>query len=100
MAQSLAREHDLDLRDNYEREDYREYTPGVVAPHWAAPRADGRPFPAHSPGLPFLLALPYALGGRAACAMVLAVMAAALTVQARALALRLTGDTRRGREAA
>src|SRR5438046_984166 len=25
MAQSLWREHDLDLRDNFEREDYREY---------------------------------------------------------------------------
>src|SRR5436190_4184127 len=32
MAQSLWREHDLDLRDNYEREDWREYTPGPVTP--------------------------------------------------------------------
>ena len=56
MAQSLWREHDLDLRDNHAREDWREYTPGPIVPHYAAPRADGRPYPAHSPGLPFLLA--------------------------------------------
>ena len=67
MAQSLWREHDLDLRDNHEREDWREYTPGPIAPHYGAPRADGRPYPAHSPGLPLLLAPLYALGaGRSA----------------------------------
>ena len=64
MAQSLWRERDLDLRDNLAREDWREYTPGPVAPHYGAPRRDGRPFPAHSPGLPLLLAPVYALGGR------------------------------------
>ena len=38
MAQSLWREGDLDLRDNYAREDWREYTPGPVPPHYGAPR--------------------------------------------------------------
>jgi hypothetical protein len=66
MAQSLWREHDLDLRDNHAREDWREYTPGPIVPHYAAPRADGRPFPAHSPGLPLLLAPLYAPGRPAA----------------------------------
>src|SRR6185436_9272946 len=65
MAQSLWREHDLDLRDNHSREDWREYTPGPIVPHYAAPRADGRPYPAHSPGLPLLLAPLYALGAAA-----------------------------------
>jgi hypothetical protein len=94
MAQSLWREHDLDLRDNLEREDYREYTPGPLAPHWGAPRRDGRPFPAHSPGLPLILAPAYAAGGRLACVALLALAAAAATVEARALALGLTGDAR------
>ncbi len=53
MAQSLWREHDLDLRDNYAREDWREFRGGPTEPHYAAPRRDGRPFPGHSPGLPF-----------------------------------------------
>src|SRR6185503_20756934 len=38
MAQSLWREHDLDLRDNLDRGDFLEYTPGPVAPHYAAAR--------------------------------------------------------------
>jgi hypothetical protein len=92
MARSLWREGDLDLRDNFAREDWREDTPGPVAPHYGAPRSDGRPFPAHSPGLPFLLAPFYALGGRLACIAVLALAAAALCVQVRRLAMRATGD--------
>jgi hypothetical protein len=95
MAQSLWREGDLDLRDNLEREDWREYTPGPVAPHWAAPRRDGRPFPAHGPGLPLLLAPIYALGGRRLCVAAIALAAAGLTALVRVLALRVTGDERR-----
>jgi hypothetical protein len=94
MAQSLWREHDLDLRDNLAREDWREYTPGPVAPHWGAPRRDGRPFPAHGPGLPLLLAPVYAAGGRLLCVAVIGLAAAALTLQVRALALRAGADER------
>jgi hypothetical protein len=96
MAQSLWREGDLELRDNLAREDFREYTPGPVAPHWGTPRRDGRPYPAHSPGLPALLAPVYALGGRRACAALMAVAAAALALQVQALARRLTGDASAG----
>ena len=78
MAQSLWREHDLDLRDNYAREDWREFRGGPTEPHYAAPRKDGRPFPGHAPGLPFLLAPVYALGGRLACALLLGAMVAAV----------------------
>ena len=92
MAQSLWREHDLDLRDNHAREDWREYTPGPIVPHYAAPRADGRPFPAHSPGLPLLLAPLYALGGRPLCVIALTLAAAALSLEMWRSARRLTGD--------
>jgi hypothetical protein len=96
QAQSLWRDHDLDLRNNYEGEDWREYTPGPVAPHFGAPRRDGRPFPAHSPGLPFLLAPFYALGGRTACVVVLALMAAGTALLARRLALRVSAASEPG----
>ena len=76
MAQSLWREHDLDLRDNYAREDWREFRGGPTGPHYAAPRSDGRPFPGHAPGLSFLLAPVYAAGGRLGCALVLGMMVA------------------------
>jgi hypothetical protein len=92
MAQSLWREGDLDLADNHARGDWRENSPGPIAPHYGAPRADGRPFPAHSPGLPFLLAPVYALGGRLACVVVLAILAAGATAAARTLALQATGS--------
>lgn len=94
MAQSLWREHDLDLRDNLQRGDYLEYTPGPLVPHWGAPRPDGRPFPAHSVGLPAALAPVYALGGRGLCVVLIALAAAALALQARALAERETADPR------
>ena len=77
MAQSLWREGDLDLRDNLAREDWREYTPGPVAPHYGAPRADGRPFPAHSPGLPFAPRARLRGGRPAACAWSLLALAGA-----------------------
>ena len=60
-----------------------------------APRADGRPFPAHSPGLPVLLAPVYA-GGRAAprAWSLLALAAAGVTV----VAWRLAAQAVAGRE--
>jgi hypothetical protein len=91
MAQSLWREADLDLADNLAREDWRENTPGPLLPHFGAPRADGRPFPAHSPGLPLLLAPLYALGGRLLCVAALALAAAGATVVAWHLAGRVPG---------
>ena len=92
MARSLWREGDLDLRDNFAREDWREDTPGPVVPHYGAPRRDGRPYPAHSPGLPLLLAPVYAWAGRLGCVALLALLAAGLCVQVRALALQVAGE--------
>ena len=92
MAQSLWRDHDLELRDEYEGEEWAEFMPGPLRPHWGAPRADGRPYPAHSPGLPVLLAPAYALGGRAGCVLLLAALAAGVAASCRELSLRATGD--------
>ncbi len=92
MAQSLWREHDLDLQDNFAREDWREYTPGPLSTHYGAPRRDGRPYPNHSPGLPVLLAPVYAVGGRAACVVLMSLLAALLGLEVRRMAWRLTGD--------
>jgi len=94
MAQSLWREGDLDLRDNYDRRDFLEYTPGPIAPHYGAPRADGRPFPLHSPGLPLLLAPAYALAGRRGAVALLAILAAALGAVVLRLGEQLFGSSR------
>ncbi|HEU0106980.1 MAG TPA: hypothetical protein VFT38_12460 [Vicinamibacteria bacterium] len=92
MAQSLWREHDLDLRDNHARQDWREYTPGPITPHYGAPRVDGRPYPAHSPGLALLLAPLYALGGRPLCVIAMTLAAAGLSLEMWKAARRLTSD--------
>lgn len=91
MAQSLWQEGDLDLRDNYAREDFLDYTPGPLVPHYAAPRRDGRPYPAHAPALPALLAPAYALAGRRGCLVVMAALAAWLAREVRGLAGDATG---------
>jgi hypothetical protein len=93
MARSLWQERDLDLRDNFAREEFRADTPGPVAPHYGAPRKDGRPHPAHSPGLPLLLAPLYGIGGRRACVVALALAAAALALQVRVLAEKMSGQS-------
>ena len=92
MAQSLWRDHDLDLRDEYGGEEWAEFVPGPLRPHWGAARADGRPFPAHSPGLPLLLAPIYAALGREGCVLLMALLAASAALVCRQLALQLTGD--------
>jgi hypothetical protein len=92
MTQSLWREGDLDLRDNFAREDYREYVPGVHRMPAGTRRADGRPFPTHSSGLPLVIAPVYALGGRPACVVFLAVVAAALGLLVRRLARQAGAD--------
>jgi hypothetical protein len=94
MAQSLWREHDLDLRDNFERGDHHEYLGGLDRMPGGARRTDGRPYPTHSPGLPFLVAPVYALGGRAACAVFLALVASGLGLLVRDLSRHGGADER------
>ena len=92
MAQSVWREGDLDLRDNFARGDYREYMRGYGRMPGGTRRADGRPYPTHSAGLAVLLAPAYAVGGRRACVVLLALVAAGLAVLVRDLALRSGAD--------
>jgi hypothetical protein len=94
MAQSLWREHDFDLRDNFERGDHLEYVPGLPRLPYGTLRADGRPISSHSVGLSLLLAPVYAAGGRVACVVLLALAAAGLGLEVRALALRAGADER------
>src|SRR5258706_1918940 len=74
MAQSLWRDHDLDLQNNFAQEDWREDTPGALSTHYRAPRRDGPAYPAHSPGPPALLAPVYALRRRPACLALMAML--------------------------
>ncbi len=92
MAQSVWREGDLDLRDNFARGDHLEYLGGFDRMPGGTRRADGRPYPTHSAGLSVLLAPAYALGGRPACVVLLALLAAGLSLLVRDLARRSGAD--------
>jgi hypothetical protein len=92
MAQSVWREGDLDLRDNFARGDHLEYLGGYDRMPGGTRRADGRPYPTHSAGLSVLLAPAYAVGGRRACVVLLALVAAGLGVVVRDLARRAGAD--------
>jgi hypothetical protein len=92
MAQSVWREGDLDLRDNFERGDHLEYLGGFDRMPGGTRRADGRSYPTHSAGLSVLLAPAYALGGRTGCVVLLALLAAGLGLLTRDLARRSGAD--------
>jgi hypothetical protein len=92
MAQSVWREGDLDLRDNFARGDYREYMRGYGHMPGGTRRADGRSYPTHSAGLAVLLAPVYATGGRKACVVLLALLASGLGVLVRDVARRTGAD--------
>jgi hypothetical protein len=61
MAESVATDFDLDLRNNYEDEAQRPRIYGAVAPHVGKTDRGWMPF--HAPGLSVLLALPSGLAG-------------------------------------
>ena len=92
MAQSVWREGDLDLRDNFARRDYREYLGGLARMPGGVRDDHGRYRPTHSGGFAVVLAPAYALGGRTGCVVLLALLAAGLGLLVRDLALRATGD--------
>jgi hypothetical protein len=73
IADSLARDFDLDLRNNYEAEAKNRRIIGPVRPH--ARDVNGRWMPYHGAGLGLLLAVPWVLAGSAASRVVMCVTA-------------------------
>jgi hypothetical protein len=73
MTQSLLRDGDFDLRNNYEHMDYLEYYPGAL-PDTHVIGVGNRWYPVHGIGLPMLAAPWFALGGRAGVVIMLTLM--------------------------
>lgn len=82
IAQSLWRDGDLKIENNHERNDYREYFPRELEPHYLTRGADEEIYSIHPVGLPVLLAPVYAAGGYDAVVLVLILMAAAAATAA------------------
>jgi hypothetical protein len=86
-ALSLARDGDLDVRDQLAEEAYRPFHEIPLAPQ-ARPLADGRLVEPHDPLLPAILAAPTALGGWVLAKLTLAAVAAALAALTLWIAVR------------
>jgi len=63
MAESLLRDKDLDLTNQFQNRDYAGFYTGRLEPHTSPASPPGRMYPVHTPGLPILLLPGYALGG-------------------------------------
>ena len=80
VTQSLLRDHDLDLRNNYEERQYRAYYPARL-PDRHAIEVGGALYPIRDPGLPVLALVPFALAGRLGVMMEMSLLGAALAWQ-------------------
>ncbi len=76
MTQSLLRDGDFDLRNNYEHMDYLEYYPRVI-PDAHVTLVGNYWYPVHGIGLPILSAPWFALGGRAGVVVMLTLISVA-----------------------
>ena len=93
MTQSLLRDGDLDLRDNYARGDYLEYHPQPIGdPHVVEIRGTWQPV--HGIGLPILSLAWFAIAGRPAVVLMLTIMTAAAIGLTWSLLARLGFDRR------
>ena len=63
VAQSLLKDGDIKVANNYERQDYLELLAGDPAPALLTSGCQRRAVPGHAPGLPALIAPAFAIGG-------------------------------------
>jgi hypothetical protein len=76
IAQSLLRDGDVKVANNYERGDYLPYYRGFLTPHYASGGAGVERYPGHGVGLSAIIAPAFALGGYRAVAVWIAVLVA------------------------
>ncbi len=93
-AHSLAVDRDVDLANNYAQRDFQNFLEGETLDPHVKILPNGAQILNHDLGLPFLLALPYALGGRAGAELFLALCGALLAWQMWKLAYDVTRDAR------
>jgi hypothetical protein len=89
-ARSLATDHTLDVRDDYQEHGYREFDAAPPKPQGVIRK--GARYEPHSIGLPLLAAPFYALGGAKAVEGMIAVLLAAGVALAYLLARRVVPD--------
>jgi hypothetical protein len=63
IAQSLLRDHDLQIENNHTRGDYHEFFALPLKPDYLLRGVNGQIYSIHAPGLPVLVAPVFALFG-------------------------------------
>jgi hypothetical protein len=92
ITQSLLRDHDLKVENNYLHGDYREFYTADLKPHYLRRGQDHEIYSVHAPGLPALVAPVFAISGYAGVVVFLSLLAAAATALTWTAAWRVTHD--------
>jgi hypothetical protein len=91
IAQSLLRDHDLQIENNHTRGDYHEFFAPPLKPDYLRRGVNGQIYSIHAPGLPALVAPAFALFGYRGVVVLLALLCAAATGLVWTAIWRLTG---------
>ena len=92
VADSLLRDGDLSLEDDYARGRYRAFHAGELAPHYRVRGRNGEIYSLHAVGLSLLVLPAYAIGGYPAASFFMAFLAALLAREVRELVRAATGS--------
>jgi hypothetical protein len=91
IAQSLLRDHDLQIENNHTRGDYHEFFAPELKPDYLRRGVNGQIYSIHAPGLPAVIAPVFAFFGYAGVVVMLALLNATATGLAWIATWRLTG---------
>jgi hypothetical protein len=92
IAQSLLKDGDLQIANNHDRGDYREYFDAPLKPHYLALGRNGQIYSVHAPGLAVIVAPVFALFGYAGVLAFLAAVSGIGTALAWRAAWLVTED--------
>lgn len=91
ITHSLLADHDLDISNNHERQDYGAFYGGTLRPDFLQRGRHGEIYSIHAPGLPALLVPAYAIGGALGCVVFVAALAALASLAIFDLAVIVAG---------
>jgi hypothetical protein len=77
IMESIVQDHDLDLRNNYDRADYADYYPGILPDRHVIISGESQ-LPIRDLGLPLLGALPFAIARRTGVLVLMCLIGAAI----------------------
>ncbi len=77
ITQSVLRDGDIRVENNYAENQYRDYFPAALRPHFGRAGVNGERYSIHAPGLPVVVAPAFALSGYPGVVVWLVLIAAA-----------------------